>query len=173
MAEIKEKADVERVDQLEKLLEAGEYIDGKPSLPIVLKAIDDLDDVISKSTMHRLKSLVNNLNKNKYRIVTIFTRLENAKDKEDEKNILKQLTSEELLSEEQYDQLSELDEIDSHSIATIVKGTKIGQGIMHLPVGISDLRDKLIESLKEYSKNVPALTRVIKSLNELFGRNGI
>ena len=83
------------------------------------------------------------------------------------------MASEELLSEEQYDQLSELDEIDSHSIATIVKGTKIGQGIMHLPVGISDLRDKLIESLKEYSKNVPALTRVVKSLNELFGRNEI
>ena len=44
---------------------------------------------------------------------------------------------------------------------------------MHLPVGISDLRDKLIESLKEYSKNIPALTRVVKSLNELFGRNEI
>ena len=95
----------ERIDRLEKLLQAGDYIDGEPSLPIVLKAIDDLDGVIPKSTIHRLKSLVNDLDKNKYRIVNIFNRLQNARDKEDEKNILKQLASEELLSAEQYNRL--------------------------------------------------------------------
>ena len=106
------KVDDERIDKLEKLLQAGDYIDGEPSLPIILKAIDDLDGVILKSTVHRLKGLVNVIEKNKYRLITIFNRLQNARDKEDEKNILKQLASEELLSAEQYNQLSQLDEIE-------------------------------------------------------------
>ena len=69
--------------------------------------------------------MVNDLDKKKYRIVNIFNRLQNARDKEDEKNILKQLASEELLSAEQYNQLSQLDEIEPRSIAIIIKGTKI------------------------------------------------
>ena len=44
---------------------------------------------------------------------------------------------------------------------------------MHLPIGISDLRDKLMEALKDYSKNAPALKRVVKLLDELFERDGI
>ena len=65
MTEIKDTVDDERIDRLEKLLIAGDYIDGEPSLPIILKAIDDLDDVILKSTVHRLKGLVNVIEKNK------------------------------------------------------------------------------------------------------------
>ena len=172
LAEIREKVDDERIDQLEKLLGAGDYIDGKPSLPIVLKALDDLDDVIEKSTLYRLKSLINDLDKNKYRVVTIFTRLQNAKDKEDEKNILKQLASEELLSAGQYNQLSQLDEIEPRSIANIIKGTKIGRGLMHMPVGTSDLKDELFEALNAY-KNGPSLPRIFKLRNELSRRDGI
>ena len=55
----------------------------------------------------------------------------------------------------------------------IIKGTKIGRGLMHLPVEIIDLRDTLLEALKDYSKNTPALTRVVKLLEELFRRDGI
>ena len=138
-----------------------------------MKAIDDLDDLIPKSKIHRLKGLVNDLEKNKYRVVTIFTRLQSARDKDDEKNILKQLASEELLSAEQYNQLSQLDEIEPRSIAIIIKGTKIGQGLMHLPVRINNLRDAFMEALKEYTKNAPALTRVVKLLDKLFRRDGI
>ena len=169
------KVDDERVDRLEKLLSAGDYIDDQPSLPIVLRAIDDLDDLIPKSTLHRLKSLVNDIDKNKYRIVTIFNRLQNGKDKEDEKNILKQLASEELLSVDQYNQFSKLDEIDPRSIAIIIKGTKIGRGLMHLPVRISDLKDTFMKALEEYRKNqhAPTLARLVKLLEELFRQNGI
>ena len=62
---------------------------------------------------------------------------------------------------------------DPHSIAIIIKGTKIGRGLMHLPVEISDLKDTFMEALKDYSKNTPALTRVVKLLEELFRRDGI
>ena len=169
------KVDDERVDRLEKLFSVGDYIDDQPSLPIVLRAIDDLDDLIPKSTLHRLKSLVNDIDKNKYRIVTIFNRLQNGKDKEDEKNILKQLASEELLSVDQYNQFSKLDEIDPRSIAIIIKGTKIGRGLMHLPVRISDLKDTFMKALEEYRKNqhAPTLARLVKLLEELFRQNGI
>ena len=98
-----------------------------------------------------------------------------AKDKEDEKNILKQLASEELLSVEQYNQLSQLDEIEPRSIAIIIKETKIGRGLMHLPVKISDLKDTFMRALEEYSKNqhAPTLTRSVKLLEELFRQDGI
>ena len=52
--------------------------------------------------------------KNKNRIITIFNRLENAKDKEDEQTILKQLAAEELLSPEQYNSLRQIDEINHY-----------------------------------------------------------
>ena len=174
LTDIKENAaDEEKIDQLERLLGAGDFIDGEPSLPIILKAIDNLDDVVPKSTVYRLKDLVNDIEKNKYRIVTVFNRLQNARGKEDEKNILKQLASEELLSAEQYDQLNQLKEIEPRSIAIIIKGTKIGRGLKLLPTGSSDLKDKLMEALKDYSKNAPALKRVVKLLDELSERDGI
>ena len=85
------------------------------------------------------------------------------------------MASEELLSAEQYNQLSQLDEIEPRSIAIIIKGTKIGRGLMHLPVRISDLKDTFMKALEEYRKNqhAPTLTRLVKLLEELFRQNGI
>ena len=127
-------------------------------MPIILNKIDELGDSVPKSTIYRLKSLVNDLERNKHRIVTIFGRLENARDKEDEQNILKKLAAEELLSTEQYNRLSQLDEINPNSIAIIIKGTKIGQGLMHMPTNIDKLR--------KYSKvtDTPAFSRLKKLL---------
>ena len=76
---------------------------------------------------------------------------------------------------EQYNKLNQLDEIEPHSIAITIKGTKIGRGLMHLPVGISDLKDTFMRALEEYSKNqhAPTLTRLVKLLEELFRQDGI
>ena len=119
--------------------------------------------------------MVNDIEENKNRIITIFNRLENAKDKEDEQNILKQLAAEELLSPEQYNSLRHLEEINPHSIANIIKGTKIGQGLMHMPTKIEKLISELVKLLEEYSKNThtPSLKRLVKLLEELFRRNGV
>ena len=62
-----------------------------------------------------MRVVVNDIDKNKHCIVSFFNRLQNARDKQDEQHILKQLASEELLSPEQYNQLSELEEINPHS----------------------------------------------------------
>ena len=167
--------DDDKVKTVEKLLGSGEYIDGKAALPIILKEIDDLRGSVKNSTIYRLKSVVNDVEKNKNRIITIFNRLENAKDKEDEQYILKQLAAEELLSSEQYNSLRQLDEINPHSIAIIIKDSKIGQGLMHMPTKIEKLRSELLKLLEEYSKNnhTLAFTRLVKLLEELFSRDGI
>jgi len=176
LAEIKtELSDDDRVVKLEKLLGADEYIDGKAVLPTILNEIDGLGDSVKKSMIYRLKSLVTDIEKNKHRIVTIFNRLESVRDKEDARNILKQLASEGLLSTEQYNSLSQLDELKPHSIAIIIKGTKIGQGLMHIPTKIGQLRNEFLKVFKEYpeNKHTPALARLVKLLEELFRRDGI
>ena len=162
LSEIKKEVDDddEKIEELERLLGAGDFIDGKSTLPILLKAIDNLEGLIPKSKIHRMRVVVNDIDKNKHRIVIIFNRLQNAKDKQDEQHILKQLASEELLSPEQYNQLSELEEINPHSIAITIKGTKIGKGLMHLPTKIDSLRGELVKYLADYSGHAPVPRRL-------------
>ena len=55
-------------------------------------------------------------------------------DAEDnEQDFLKRLYREELLSEEQFEKLSALDDLaDLEAVTDIVKGTKVGQGLKYL-----------------------------------------
>ena len=46
--------------------------------------------------------------------------------------ILKQLAAEELLSREQFEQLSELEQMDLPTIALVIKVIKVGQGLNDL-----------------------------------------
>ena len=127
--EIKEKYhDDEKIKELEHLLKLGDFIDdGQPTFPMILEAVRALETLeIPKSKVQRIKILVNDIERNKKRIVSIFSRLQNARDKEDQQDILKRLLSEELLTWEQYSQLSKLEEIDPQSIATTIKETKVG-----------------------------------------------
>ena len=62
----------------------------------------------------------------------IFKWLDDAED--NEQDILKRLTREELLSEEQYKKLSALEDLtDLEAVADIMKDTKVGQGLKFLP----------------------------------------
>ena len=174
----KESDDDEKVLELEKLLGAGDYIDDEPVFPMILNAINALEDLpIPKIKLKALqmKMLVKDIEKNKYRIITIFSRLQNARDKEDEQYILKRLGREELLSPEQVSQLSKLEEINSQSIADVIKETKVGQGLLHLPTKIIDLRDKLMKAMREYTKtnHSSTLKQLVAFLEELFRRHGI
>ena len=119
----KESDDDEKVLEVEKLFGAEDYIDDEPVFPMILKAIDVLEDLpIPKIKLKALqiKMLVKDIEKNKYRISSIFSQLQNARDKEDEQYILKQLGREELLSPEQVSQLSKLEESNSQSIADVI-----------------------------------------------------
>ena len=63
---------------------------------------------------------------NRYRAYSIFTRLNDAQDKEEMIFILKQLAAEELPSPKQFEQFSELELKDLPTIALVMKDTKVG-----------------------------------------------
>ena len=56
--------------------------------------------------------------------------------------ILKLLAAEELLSPEQFGQLSELEQVDLLTIALVIKDTKVG-GLKFLPQKLNDLKQQL------------------------------
>ena len=72
-----------------------ETLDGFPTIP--------------KSKQQHLKMLAGDIKSSRYHVYSIFTRLDDAQDREDMLFILKQLAAEELLSPEQFEQLYELE----------------------------------------------------------------
>ena len=61
--------------------------------------------------------------------------------------ILKALVREKLLSEEQYEKLAKLEDLDLPTISQIISATKVGRGLSFLPRKVSDLRNSLHSSL--------------------------
>ena len=100
---------------------------------------------IQKSKQHRLKVLVSDIDKNRYRVESVLTRLNHAHEEEDKCNVLQQLLREDLLSEDQFLRLreSEKDLLESPTIVEVIKETNIGRGINFLPRTIEDLKTKL------------------------------
>ena len=100
--------------------------------------------------------------------------MDDVQDKQDMLFILKQLAAEELLSPEQFEQLSELEEMDLPTIAVVIKNTKAGQGLKFLPRILNDLKQQLHIYLKDlvetgqsefllYSKNYLNVTQFLSS----------
>ena len=77
--------------------------------------------------------LMDDINSNRRCVQSIFTLLGNAQDKNEILFILEQLVRGELLSLEQFEQLSELEQMDLLAIACVIKDTKVGKGIKFLP----------------------------------------
>ena len=82
---------------------------------------------------------------------------------------------EELLSLKQFEQLSELEDMDLPAIALVIKDTKVGKEIKFLPRKLSDLKnnlqtwlDELVETGKTEVRN-----KVAAVLEELLRRKGI
>ena len=98
----------------------------------------------ARSKKHRLKTLLNDIKKNRYRVYSILLRLNDVQGDEDlTTNALQQLAREELLSLNQYKKLRELEEITLSAIANIIKETKSVYGIEFLPRTIGNLSKKL------------------------------
>ena len=76
---------------------------------------------IPKSKHQHLKMLTGDIKSNRYRVHSIFTGLDDAQDRENELFILKQLPAEELLSPEQFEQISKLEQMDLPTIALVIK----------------------------------------------------
>ena len=87
--------------------------------------------------------LTGDIKSNRYRVHSIFTRLDGAHDKEDMLFILKQWGAEELLSTKQFEQIFELEQLDLPTIALVIKDTRVGQGLKFLPRKLTDLKQQL------------------------------
>ena len=145
LAEIKKEAGEEYLDavlELEGLIEVflqEEFLENEPILP----KLDDIrkkleNSNITKLKQHRLKILLYDIDNNRYRVNSILRRLNNSQD--DIKNVLKTLIREELLSEEQFKKLNNLEEkFDLYAVALVIKDTKIGRGLKFLPRKMNDL----------------------------------
>ena len=155
LTELKEEATEEEYldtlfefEELMTVFFTAEFLDEeKPILPMIDELVKKLkNSLVLKSKSHRLKMLVDDINKNRYRVKSILTTLNNVQE-DDIKNALGRLAREELLSEEQYDKLIKLEKMDLPTIARVINETKVGRGLSFLPRKVSDLKNSLYSLL--------------------------
>ena len=139
LTEIKDEAEEEYLDlvlELEGLVDIflqDEFLENEPVLPKLDKILKNLQDSnITKSKQQRLKMLLYDIDNNRYRVNSILRRLNNSQD--DIKNVLKRLIREELISEEQFKKLNNLEgKFDLPAVVLVIKDTKVGRGLKFLP----------------------------------------
>ena len=146
-------------------------MDGESIRPQIDELLNKLEtSEIPKSNQHRIKMLLVDITKNRYRVEQIIQRLMDAEDKDEMSTILQMLVREGLLSDEQFKQLG-----DFEKNTEVITDTKIGQGLNFLPRTISKLRHTLHSLLIELEENGSEFikTKVASILEELFNRNAI
>ena len=182
MEEFKDDIDEKFMDiilDIEKLLEIffeEEFLDGEPIRPQIDELLNKLETPeIPKSNQHRIKMLLDDITKNRYRVEQIIQRLMDAEDKDEMLTTLQLLICEGLLSDEQFKQLGELEDPDFEKIIEVIMDAQIGQGLNFLLRTISKLRHTLHSLLTELEENVPEFikSKVASILEELFNRNAI
>ena len=111
--------------------------------------------------------LIDDIDQNRYRVKSVFKWLDGAED--NEQDILKRLTQEELLSEEQFKRLSALENLtDLEAVAGIAKDTKVGQDLKILPRTLDGLHKSwqlLQEERDETGSAIYHLAAVLQELN--------
>ena len=119
--------------------------------------------------------LSDDIEKNRYRVEQIFQRLMDVEDKEEMLTVLKTLVREGHLSDEQFEQLAELEDPDLHTIKEVITDTKVGEGLKFLPRTISNLRYTLQSLLTELKESGSALLKpkISAIMEELLRRNAI
>ena len=109
------------------------------------------------------------------RVEKIFQRLMDTENKDEMLHVLKTLVREEHLSDEQFEQLAELEDADLDTIKAVITETKIGEGLKFLPRTIINLRhtlQSLLAELKE-SGNAFLKSKITAIMEELLRRHAI
>ena len=96
-----------------------------------------------------MKSDINNKRR---RVQGLFQRIDDAEDNGED--IWKLLVRQRLISDEQFEKLSKLDNTDIETIASVLKGVKIGQGMPFLPTSLTGLRTLFGALWPEFTKNI-------------------
>ncbi len=175
MKEFKEDGEEENKEEIEKLEKLvytffnedflhGLY--GKPILPMIEEIMSALESSsIAKSSMQRLRSLLNDIKNTRYRVKSVMERVKNANG-DDQLHVLQQLAKEELLSDEQFQKMIELEDMTMPAVVDIIKETKTGQGLKFLPRSIVGLSKKLPILIEELVKT--GMSRVKRELSGVF-----
>ena len=141
--------------------------DGKQLLPLIEETTLSLEaSPVSPSKLLRLKILLDDINNNRRRIQEIFQRIDDAQDNEED--IWKMLVRERLISDEQFEELKDLENTEIEQISNVLKGTKIGQGIPFLPTALEGLRQKFAKLWEDGVKN-----KILPVLKEMLRRGGV
>ena len=165
-----------KLDELVNSFLVDEFLKGEPLLPMIEDLMRELESShILRSKQHRLKMLLNDIKNNRYRVKSILTRLGDTHNKRDVEHALRQLASEDLLSDEQYEKLMEIEEMDLPMVVDIVKETKVGQGVKFLPRVMDSLKKRLPLLLEEMVETgqTRVRTELEGILEELLRRGGI
>ena len=150
-----------------KFLE-NEFDDGVLLLPLIEEKQAALEaSAASPSKLLRMKILLDDLQNNRHRIEEIFQGIDDAE--ENEGDIWKILVREGLISDEQFEELGELENTEIEKISSILKGTKIGQGISFLPTTLSALR----YTFGQLWKAGDGKNKILPVLKELLRRGGV
>ena len=142
--------------------------DGEPLLPLIEERRLALDaSLASPSKLLRLKILLDDINNNRHRIREIFQRINDADD--NEKDIWKILAREGLISDEQFEELKDLENTEVEKISNVLKSVKSSdQGIPFLPTSLKDLRHMFGQLWKTGVKD-----KILPVLKELLRRGGM
>ena len=174
---------IETVTTLEELVNIyleRQFIERESVSEKIHELVDRLSNSkhISKSTLLKIKMLVNDIGKNRERVKEIVNRFNQAADgdSKDRLWVIGQLAKEKLLSEQQYFKLSEaIDELDIEQLTDVIRESKLGQGMNFLPRKTDELIDTLREWIEEFVENGGATlqNKISSVLDELLQRKKI
>ena len=119
--------------------------------------------------------LLDDIEKNRYRVEQIFQRLMDTENKDEMLHVLKMLVREEHLSDDQFEQLAELEDPDLDTIKQVITETKVGEGLKFLPRTIGNLRHTLQSLLTELKASGSTFLKsnITAIMEELLRRNAI
>ena len=116
-----------------------EFQEREPLLPLLEERRLQLEATpTSLSKLLRVNILLGDINNNRRRVQELFQRNDDAEDNEED--ICKMLARQCQISDEQLEKLSKLGNTDIETIASVLKGVKIGQGIPFLLTSLKGLR---------------------------------
>ena len=131
---------------------------------------------ISKTTLHRVEMLLQEIERNRYRVNQVLQRMSTVLKDGKEKELMRmlmRLAREELLSQDQFMKLVVMKkDLDFEKLISVIKETKIGRGLDFMPRKTIDLWNQLKVLLSEFGKEQTAYvkSKVLALMDELVQR---
>ena len=151
-----------------------EFQEEEPLLPLIEERRLKLEaSPPPLSKLLRVKMLLSDINNNCRRVQELFQCIDDAEDNDED--IWRLLARQGLISDEQFEKLSKLDKTDIETIANVLKGVKIGQGIPFLPTSLKGSSTIFGALWTEFTKNGSEMmkNKLLPVLKELLRRGGI